>query len=138
MPPVGRPKGRVQVRSSDSKLAALQEAYDAGHPEVALRILGGSVRVYTRSPKSKPGWQVSDYRNPYPEGTEFVVLVDSYRTGRPEGFYVVPVADVEQILADQFRSVFPDGVRPVSPDATHSVVTVDSVSQYRDAWSAAE
>lgn len=119
-------------------MAALQEAYDAGHPKVALRILGGSVRVYTRSPKSKPGWQVADYRNPYPEATEFVVLVDSYRTGRPEGFYVVPVADVEQILADHFRASFPSGVRPVSPGSTHSVVTVASVSHYRDAWSAAE
>jgi hypothetical protein len=119
-------------------MAALQEAYDTGHADVALRILGGSVRVYTRSPKSKPGWQVSDYRNPYPEGTEFVVLVDSYRTGRPEGFYVVPVEDVEQILADHFRAVFPSGVRPVSPGSTHSVVTVEQVRQYRDAWSTAE
>ena len=119
-------------------MAAMQQAYNSGHPGVALRILDGSVRVYTRSPKSKPGWQVSDYRNPYPEGTEFVVLVDSYRTGSPEGFYVVPVADVEQILADQFHAVFPTGVRPVSPGSTHSVVSVDSVRQYRDAWSTAE
>ena len=122
------------MRSSDSKLAAVQRAYDAGHPEVALMILAGTVRAYTRSPKSRPGWQVSDYRNPYPKGTEAVVLVDSYATGKPEGYYVVPIADICKIIMDDYNAAHPGGVRPVSPDSTHAYVTVESVEQYADAW----
>jgi hypothetical protein len=122
------------MRSSDSKLAALQRAYDSGHSEVALMILAGKVRTYTRGPGSKPGWQVSDYRNPYPSGTAAVVLVDSFPTGKPEGFYVVPIADIREILMDLFDAAFPDGVRPVSPESTHAVVTPESVKRYRDAW----
>jgi hypothetical protein len=122
------------MRSSDARLAALQRAYDKGHPEIALAILAGSVRVYTRTPKSRPGWQVSNYRDPYPTGTEAVVLVDAYATGNPEGFYVVPIADISKILLDLFDRTFPDGVRPVSPSSTHAVVTPESVEQYRDAW----
>jgi len=97
-------------------------------------ILAGKVRAYTRSPKSRPGWQVSDYRNPYPPGTAAVVLVDSYATGRPEGYYVVPIADIRKIIMDDHNAAFPDGVRPVSPEATHAYVTPESVEQYRDAW----
>jgi hypothetical protein len=122
------------MRSSDSKLAAVQRAYDQGHPEVALMILSGKVRTYTRSPKSKPGWQVSDYRKPYPEGTEAVVLVDAYATGKPDGYYIVPIADIRRIITDGYNAAHPDGVRPVSPGATHAVVTPESVKQYRDAW----
>ena len=126
--------GSIQMRSSDSKLAAVQRAYDTGHPEVALMILAGKVRTYTRSPKSRPGWQVSDYRNPYPPRTAAVVLVDAYATGKPDGYYVVPIADIRKIIMDDHNAAFPDGVRPVSPEATHAVVTPESVEQYRDAW----
>lgn len=122
------------MRSSDSKLAAVQRAYDAGHPDVALMILAGKVRAYTRSPKSKPGWQVSDYRNPYPPGTAAVILVDAYATGSAEGYYVVPITEIRKIIKDAFDTAFPDGMRPVSPEATHAVVTPESVEQYRDAW----
>ena len=122
------------MRSSDSKLAAVQQAYDAGHPEVALMILAGKVRAYTRSPKSRPGWQVSDYRNPYPSGTAAVILVDSYATGKPDGYYIVPIADIRKIIMDGHDAAFPDGVRPVSPEATHAYVPPESVEQYRDAW----
>jgi hypothetical protein len=122
------------VSSSDSKLAAVQRAYDAGHPEVALMILAGKVRTYTRTPKSKLGWQVSDYRNPYPKGTAAVVLVDAYAADKPEGYYVVPIADIRKIIMDHHNVAYPDGVRPVSPESTHSVVTPASVKQYRDVW----
>ena len=122
------------MRSSDSKLAAVQRAYDAGYPEVALMILAGKVRAYTRSPKSRPGWQVSDYRNPYPSGTAAVVLVDSYATGKPDGYYIVPIADIRKIIMELFNAAFPDGVRPVSPESTHAYVPPESVEQYRDAW----
>jgi hypothetical protein len=122
------------VRSSQSKLAAVQQAYDTGHPEVARMILSGKVRTYTRTPKSKPGWQVSDYRNPYPRGTEAVVLVDAYATGKPDGYFIVPIADIRKIIMDDYNAAHPDGVRPVSPESTHAVVTPESVEQYRDAW----
>lgn len=122
------------MRSSDSKLTAVQRAYDAGHPEVALMILAGKVRTYTRTPKSKPGWQVSDYRNPYPPGTAAVVLVDAYAAGKPEGYYIVPIADIRKIIMNGHDAAFPDSVRPVSPESTHAVVTPESVKRYRDAW----
>jgi hypothetical protein len=122
------------MRSSDSKLAAVQRAYDAGHPEVALMILAGKVRAYTRSPKSRDGWVVADYLNPYPPGTAAVVLVDAYAAGRPDGYYVVPIADIRKIIMDLFNAAFPDGVRPKNPEATNAVVTPESVEQYRDAW----
>jgi hypothetical protein len=35
---------------------------------------------------------------------------------------------------DDYNAAHPDGVRPVSPEATHAVVTPESVEQYRDAW----
>lgn len=126
--------GSIQMRSSDSKLAAVQSAYDAGHPEVALMILGGKVRVYTRTPKSRPGWQVADYRNPYPKGTAAVVLVDAYATGRPDGYYIVPIADICEIIKRDYNAAHPDGWRARNPAATHAVVTPESVEQYRDAW----
>src|SRR5260221_14487122 len=110
--------GSIQMRSSDSKLAAVQRAYDAGHPEVALMILAGKVRAYTRSPKSRLGWQVSDYRNPYPPGTAAVVLVDAYATGRPDGDYVVPISDIRKIIMDHYTAPPPASVRPVSPQST--------------------
>ena len=55
-------------------------------------------------------------------------------TGRPEGYYVVPIADIRKIVMDDHNAAFPDGVRPVSPEATHAYVTPESVEQYRDAW----
>lgn len=81
----------------------------------------------------RPGWQISNYRDPYPKGTEAVVLVDAYATGNPEGFYVVPIAHISKIILELFDKTFPDGVRPVSPSSLHAVVT-PSVEQYRDAW----
>jgi hypothetical protein len=122
------------VRSSDSKLAAVQAAHDAGHPEVSLMILKGTVRTYTRTPKSPAGWQVSNVFDPYPKGTAAVVLVDAYDVSRPPGFYVVPIEEIREIILARHYHYFPDGKRPVSPDATHGVVTVESVAAYRDAW----
>lgn len=126
------------MRSTDSKLAALQRAYNLGHQAAALKILGGTeVRVYTRTPKSKPGWQVSDYRRPYPEGTRVAVLVDAYSAGSPS-FYVVPTEELSRMLEDDIRACFPTGVRPVSPNATHAVVKPEWVTEYRDAWHLAD
>lgn len=125
------------MRSTDSKLAALQRAYNLGHQTAALNILGGTeVRVYTRTPKSKPGWQVSNYRRPYPEGTRVAVLVDAYAAGAPS-FYVVPVEELEQMLEDDHMASFPHG-RPRSPDSMHAVVKPEWVTDYRDAWHLAD
>jgi hypothetical protein len=112
----------------------LQQAYNCGYPEIALMILGGSVRVYTRSPKSRPGWQVSDYQHPYPDGTAAVVLVDAFATGEPYGYYIVPIDEIKKIIRRLFDEAFPDGLRPVSPESTHAVVSPESVEKYRDKW----
>jgi hypothetical protein len=126
----------IQMRSADTRLAALQQAYDAGHPEIALMILDGTVRVYTRTPKSKPGWQINDYQHPYPAGTAAVVLVDAFATGKPDGFYIVPIDDIRRIITDGFDAAHPGGPasRPVSPGSLHAYVTVESVKPYRDRW----
>jgi hypothetical protein len=112
----------------------LQQAYNCGYPEIALMILGGSVRVYTRTSKSKPGWQVSDYRHPYPDGTAAVVLVDAFATGKPYRYYIVPIEKIEEIITGLFDAAFPGGQRPVSPQSTHAVVSPESVEKYRDRW----
>jgi hypothetical protein len=124
----------VRVRNADTRLAALQQAYNCGYPEIALMILGGSVRVYTRSPRSRPGWQVSDYRHPFPDGTDAVVLVDAFATGEPYRYYIVPIKEIEEIIRGLFDAAFPDGQRPVSPGSTHAVVSPESVEKYRDRW----
>jgi hypothetical protein len=127
------------VRSTDSKLAALQRAYNLGHQAAALNILGGTeVRVYTRTPKSKPGWQVSDYRRPYPDGTRVAVLVDAYSADEPPKFFVVPTDELGRLLEADIRACFPTGVRPVSPHSTHAVVKPEWVTEYRDAWHLAD
>lgn len=117
-----------------SKPDAVQRAYDCGHPEVALMILGDKVRTYTRTPKDKPGWQVKDYLNPYPAGTAAVVLVDKYDPDQPAAFYVVPIDTVRKLLVDNFNAWCPSGIRPRTPDSRHSVIHPDHVQQYRDAW----
>jgi hypothetical protein len=122
------------MRSADTRLAALQQAYDRGYPEIALMILGGSVRVYTRSPKSRPGWQVSDYEHPYPDGTAAVVLVDAFATDKPYGYYIVPIDEIKEIIKKLYDEAHPGRQRPVSPEATHAVVSPESVKKYRDKW----
>jgi hypothetical protein len=122
------------MRSADTTLAALQQAYDCGYPEIALMILQRSVRVYTRSPKSKPGWQVSNYQHPYPGGTAAVVLVDAFDTDKPYRYYIVPIDEIEEIISRTFDEAFPDGQRPLNPESTHAVVTPESVEAYRDKW----
>jgi hypothetical protein len=119
---------------AEVKLAAMQRAYNLGHADVALMILSGKARVYRRTPTEKPGWQVSDYTDPYPKGTLIVVLADCYATGSPEAWYVVPVADLLVILREQFEQSVPSGVRPRNPDSLHSAFKPELVAKYRDAW----
>lgn len=124
------------MRSAETRLDALQQAYDCGYPEVARMILDGSVRVYTRSPKSRPGWQVSNYEHPYPDGTTAVVLVDAFATGKPPyGYYIIPIDEIENIIRHSYREAHPGGYRPVSPGSTHAVVSPESIAKYRDKWS---
>jgi hypothetical protein len=122
------------MRSADTRLAALQQAYDCGYPEIAKRILDGKVRVYTRSPKSRPGWQVSDYQHPYPDGTDAVVLVDAFAADKPYGYYIVPIDEIKEIIFRLYDEAHPGRRRPVSPEATHAVVSPESVEKYRDKW----
>jgi hypothetical protein len=116
------------------QLAALQRAYDSGHPEIALMILAGKVRVYTRDNTPK-GWP-ADYHKPYPQGTAAVVLMDTYPDGEPGAYYIVPIADIRRIITEQFHRDFPGGPdsRPRTPGAGHTIVLPELVQQYRDAW----
>jgi hypothetical protein len=59
-------------------------------------ILADKVRTYIGSPKSKPGWQVADYRNPYPRGTAALVLADASAAGMPDRYYIVPIAEIRR------------------------------------------
>ena len=77
---------------------------------------------------------VSNYQHPYPDGTAAVVLVDTFATGKPDGYYIVPIDDIKRILRRLFDEAFPDGKRPVSPGSLNSVVTPRSVEMYRDEW----
>ena len=64
-----------------------------------------------------------------------MVLVDAFTTDKkPDGFYIVPIDEIKQIIQDGFDAAFPDGVRPLSPESTHAVVSPKSVQQYRDKW----
>lgn len=60
--------------------------------------------------------------------------MDSFATGKPDGFYILPIAEIEKIIMDAFHAAFSDGVRPISPESTHAAVSPDSVRRYCDRW----
>lgn len=119
----------MHVRSSDSQLTVMREAVAQGHPEIALMILNGSVRVYTRSPKSRPGWQIGDWDRPFPEGTAGVVFLDTY-SGTPK-FFITTADEARKLVADKHP---PGRVRPVNEDSRHCYIPPDQVAEYQDAW----
>jgi hypothetical protein len=120
----------MQVRSSDSQLTVMREAATQGHAEIALMILNGSVRVYTRSPKSRYGWQIKDWDKPFPEGTAGVVFLDTY-SGTPK-FFVTAITEARKLVADQQGDA--ESPRPVTPSSRHCYITPDQVADYQNAW----
>jgi hypothetical protein len=118
------------------RLAAIQRAYDLGHADVALMILSGKANVRRRTTKEPHGWQLNIVK-PAPKAAQIVILADCYATGKPEAFYVVPVADLKVILRRRFDHYFPNG-RPRTPDSEHSALEPEVVADYRDAWGGAE
>jgi hypothetical protein len=120
----------MHVRSSDSQLTAMRQAAAQGHAEIALMILNGSVRVYTRSPKSRRGWQINDWDKPFPEGTAGVVFLDTY-SGSPK-FFATSISEARQLVADQQAKV--QMPRPVTEGSRHCYITPDQVADYQDAW----
>ena len=120
----------MQVRSSDSQLTVMREAVAQGHAEIALMILNGSVRVYTRSPKSRYGWQINDWDRPFPEGTAGVVFLDTY--SRTPKFFVTAISDARKLVADHQGDA--QSRRPVNPSSRHCCITPDQVAEYQNAW----
>jgi hypothetical protein len=70
-----------------STLLALRAAHAAGRDDLALMLLNGRCRAYSRTIKSKPGFQIGDWNQPVPDGTRVAVYVDTF--GRQPVFYVV-------------------------------------------------
>jgi hypothetical protein len=119
-----------RTRSSDSRLTVMREAATQGHAEIALMILNGSVRVYTRSPKSRPGWQITDWDKPFPKETAGVVFLDTY-SGPPK-FFVTAISEARKLVADQKRDA--PSPRPVTAGARHTCITPEQVAEYQNAW----
>lgn len=118
-----------------TKMMAMKEADRQGYPEVALRILRGTVRPYARTAKSNHGVQIADWDKPVPGGTEAVVIVDTY-DGKPS-FFIIPVRDYRRIVrasgpASPYMKMHAE--RPVTPGSRHCYITPDKVVSYRDAW----
>ena len=108
-------------------LLAMKAAHGAGRDDLALGMLNGWVRTYTRSARSKPGWQISDWDAPVPAGTGLAVYVDT--TGTEPAFYVIPVGQLKEMMRGKQH-----GPRPVTPDSHHCVLTVDDLEPYQDGW----
>ena len=123
-------------RTADSQVAAMRAAVAAGHPEIVFMILGGTARVYTRTPRSRCGWQISDWDKPYPEETAAVILRDVYEG--PEVFYVLPIKAIKAIIyEDGPGGRVSQGIpRPVTPESRHMYIRPERVAGYR-AWTPA-
>jgi hypothetical protein len=122
-------------RTADSQIAAMRAALSAGHPEIVFMILDGTARVYTRTPRSKCGWQISDWDRPYPEGTAAVILRDVY--DGPEVFYVLPIKAIKTIIRKDGPGVgLARDPRPVTPESRHMYIRPERVASYR-AWTPA-
>jgi hypothetical protein len=117
----------MQVRSADSKLAAMREANSQGHADVALMILTGAVRVYTRSPKSRPGWQIADWDRPFPADTAGIVFLDTY-DGEPR-FYITTISEAQNIVGAQVHSG-----RPENPESRHCYIPPELLADYENQW----
>ena len=115
-----------KCRHSDVVLAVLRAAHADGLDKLVGMILHGTARVYTRTPKSRPGWQVADWDRPVPEGTRTVVLVDAYETPATLGL------PAEGLPGHHRRKDRPP--RPHSPESRHTVVTRSDVSERMGHW----
>jgi len=119
----------MQVRSSDSQLTVMREAAREGHAEVAMMILTGAVRVYTRSPRSRPGWQISNWERPFPDGTAGVVYLDTY-DGTPR-FFILTARKARDVIA---ALVEPDRVRPENPESRHCYIRRELLTDFEGKW----
>jgi hypothetical protein len=128
----------TQHRSVDTKMATMKEAVAVGRPDIAVDILSDhpSVRAYIRSPNSKPGVQV-DWTKPFPEGTKYIVYVDTYGgpgKTKPPVFYIIP-AKAYKAIVRKVSGVDKNGVlprpRPVNPDSHHCCKPLTSATVRR-------
>ena len=131
----------TQYRSADTKMAAMKEAVRLGRPDIAVDILSDhpSVRAYIRSPNSKPGVQV-DWTKPFPEGTKYIVYVDTYGgpgQTKPPVFYVIPATAFKAIVK-KVSGVDKNGKlrrpRPVNPGSHHCCILPEDVVKYLGSW----
>lgn len=116
----------TRMRHADAQILAMKAAREHGQDELALMILDGTARVYTRTSKSRPGWQVADWDRPVPEGTEIVILVDAF--DGPPAFSLMPAEQYRALVAGKKHP------RPRSPEARHCIITPDEAAQWLDAW----
>ena len=113
----------------------MKEAKRQGYPEVALRILRGDVRAYARTARSPHGVQIADWDKPVPDGTEAVVIVDTY-DGRPS-FFIIPVKAYRKIVqasGPESPYMRTHAERVVTPGSRHCYITPDRVAGYHDTW----
>jgi hypothetical protein len=127
--------GQGHQRPVDTRMMAMKEADRQGHPEVVLRLLRGTVRPYARTARSKHGVQIADWDKAVPDGTEAVVIVDTY-DGKPS-FFIIPVkAYGEMVRASGPASPgrMTGAERPVTPGSRHCYITPAQVVEYRNTW----
>lgn len=118
----------ARMRHSDAQNLTMKAAHEHGQDELARMILDGTARVYTRTSKSRPGWQVSDWDRPVPDGTEIVVLLDVYDPSIPPKFSLIP-ADVYANLISTKRHP-----RARNPESRHCYVTPDDAKEWLNFW----
>lgn len=120
----------ARMRHADAVILAMKAARANNQDQLALEILDGTaVRVYTRTSKSRPGWQFHWNRpGPVPEGTEIVILMDAYDTNAAPKFSLVPVKQFRDIVAPKRHT------RPLSPDSDHCYVTPDDAEEWLNYW----
>jgi hypothetical protein len=116
-----------------STMLAMKAAHDAGRDDLALMLLSGRCRAYSRTIKSKPGFQIGDWNQPVPDKTMIAVYVDTF--GRQPMFYVIPVPALKKIIRKVRRSG--NSPRPVTPKSRHCYLTRADLAAFEDAWAAA-
>jgi hypothetical protein len=116
-------------------MMAMKEADRQGYPEVVLRILRGIVRPYARTARSNHGVQIADWDKAVPDGTEAVVIVDTYH-GKPS-FFIIPVKAYQKMVRASGPAspyIRAHAERPVTPGSRHCYITPTQVAEYRDTW----
>ena len=118
----------TRMRHSDALILAMKAAHAHGQDDLALMVLDGTARVYTRTSKSRPGWQVADWDRPVPDGTEVVILLDVYDPKTPPKFSLVPVAAYRELIDSKRHP------RAQNEESRHCYVTPEDAKDWANDW----